>query len=73
LQGVSTSSKNRIYLTLYQEITREEIDTLDHHKQNILTLMKSGELLSPEEEQKQLQAYLTKALLEMKKESLKKE
>ncbi|MHA2364392.1 MAG: hypothetical protein ACXAC7_10575 [Candidatus Hodarchaeales archaeon] len=73
MQGVSTSSKNRIYLTLYQEITREEIDTLDHHKQNILTLMKSGELLSPEEEQKQLQAYLTKALLEMKKESLKKE
>jgi hypothetical protein len=35
--------------------------------------MKSGDLLSPEEEQRQLQAYLKKALLEMKKEKKKKE
>ncbi|MHA2364176.1 MAG: hypothetical protein ACXAC7_09480, partial [Candidatus Hodarchaeales archaeon] len=68
----SLNTAQKANLALYQEIVREEIETLDHHKHNILTLVKSGELLSPEEEQKQLQAYLKKALLEMKKEGLKK-
>jgi hypothetical protein len=69
----SLTTAQNVNLILYQEITKNEIETLDHHKQNILTLMKSGELLSPEEEQRQLQAYLSKALLEMKKATSKKE
>ncbi|MHA2365389.1 MAG: hypothetical protein ACXAC7_15630 [Candidatus Hodarchaeales archaeon] len=69
----SLNTAQKANLTLYQEITQAEIETLDHHKHNILTLMKSGDLLSPEEEQRQLQAYLKKALLEMKKEKKKKE
>ncbi|MHA2362936.1 MAG: hypothetical protein ACXAC7_03195 [Candidatus Hodarchaeales archaeon] len=73
LLNKSLNTAQKANLTLYQERTREEIETLNHHKHNILTLMKSGELLSPEEEQRQLQAYLTKALFEMKKETMKKE